>query len=432
MKVKTVLKMTTNKRFIIALLLAGCSVFSGWSQSLPDSLLSYLEVAASNNPEVRQKLYEYQAALQKVAQAGSLPDPELTAGVLLKPMELVNGTQVADLKLMQMFPWFGVLRDAKDEMSLMAKARFEAFRNTKLEVCYDVSSSWYELYKVRRSRDIAEKNLGILTTIERLATIRFQSASGGNSDLADLYRIQMEEGELENKIELLKDQDNSLMARFNGYLDRQPETPVFTPDSIIADTLALSVPDVSDSILKNNPMLTMLDLEKQSYEARSGMVKKMSYPMIGLGLDYSIIGRKEMSASSMNGMDMLMPMVSITLPIYRKKYTAMAKEADLMQKAVSDNYSGTVNSLQAKLWQAIQQYRDARRRFSLYSDQYLLASKTLDIITKSYAVSSAPLTDLLRIRQQAYDYELKKAEALADINIATALLRRMMALSAIH
>jgi len=35
-------------------------------------------------------------------------------------MELVSGNQVADIKLMQMFPWFGVLRNAKDEMSFMA------------------------------------------------------------------------------------------------------------------------------------------------------------------------------------------------------------------------------------------------------------------------------------------------------------------------
>lgn len=431
MTVKTVMemKMETIRKLPLALLLAWCCVFPGLSQSIPDSLAGYLEVASNNNPEVRQKLYEYQAALQKVPQVASLPDPELTAGVLLKPMELVNGTQVADLRLMQMFPWFGVLRSAKDETSLMARAKFEAFRSIKLQVYYDVSSSWYELYKVRKDMEISEKNLEILETIEQLATTRLRSASGTGSDLADIYMIQMEQGELENRIELLKDQANSLTARFNGYLDRQPVTPVFTPDSIMADTLALSLPDIADSIQKNNPMLTMLELEKQSYKARSEMVKKMSYPMIGLGIDYTVTAKKEASVSPMNGMDMIMPMVSVTLPIYRKKYDAMSREAELLQKAVSDDYSATANSLQAELWQAVQQYRDAGRRFKLYGEQYLLASKTLDIITKSYAASSAALADLLRISQQAYDYELKKAEALADINTATALLRRLMALS---
>jgi outer membrane protein TolC len=427
---KTVLKMkkTMSKRFLIIFFLAGCTFFTGWGQHLPDSLASYLEIAAINNHGVRQKLYEYQAALQKVPQAGSLPDPVLTAGVLLKPMELVNGTQIADLKLMQMFPWFGFLRSAKDEMSLMANAKFEIFRDTKLQVYYDVSSSWYELFKVRKSTDISEKNLAILKTIEHLAAIRFQSAVVAGSELADVYRIQMEEGELQNKIALLKDKDYSITARFNGYLDRLPETPVYTTDSLIVDTLAVSLSEISGSILKNNPMLTMLELEKQSYEARAEMVRRMSYPMIGLGLDYSVMGKKEASSSSMNGVDMIMPMVSVTLPLYRKKYDAMVKEADLLRKAVSDNYTDSENSLQAELYQTVQYYRDARRKYDLYSDQYRLASKTLDIIIKSYAASSASLTDLLRIRQQAYDYELEKAEALTDVNTATARLRRLMAL----
>ncbi len=58
-----------------------------------DSLYYYLELAAKNNPTVLQKFYEYQAALQKIPQVGSLPDPELTIGVFLKPMELITGNQ---------------------------------------------------------------------------------------------------------------------------------------------------------------------------------------------------------------------------------------------------------------------------------------------------------------------------------------------------
>ena len=50
------------------------------------------------------KFYEYQAALQKVPQVGGLPDPLLNVGVFIQPMELVDGKEVADLRLMQMFP----------------------------------------------------------------------------------------------------------------------------------------------------------------------------------------------------------------------------------------------------------------------------------------------------------------------------------------
>src|SRR5659263_628049 len=157
-----------------------CSWFVGNGQEQPDSLFNYLGIAAKSNPMVLQKFAEYQAALQKIPQVGGLPDPELNVGVFLSPMELLGGKQVADIRLMQMFPWFGVLKNAKDEMSLMAKAKYELFRDSKLQVFYDVQRTWYELYKVKQNIRILEKNIELLHTIERLAIVRFKAVPTGN------------------------------------------------------------------------------------------------------------------------------------------------------------------------------------------------------------------------------------------------------------
>jgi len=456
-----------------------------------DSLYKYLEIAAKNNPGVLQKFSEYQASLQKIPQIGSLPDPELSAGVFLSPMELVSGNQVADLRLMQMFPWFGVLRYGKDEMSLMAKAKFELFRDAKLQVFYDVQRTWYELYKTQKDISISEKNIEILKLIERLALVRFKSASlessaastqstttssvsssgtststsgmqtigggqsntgssgsnkpssmqtgtmgssSGSSGLADIYRIQIESSDLENNIALLNNQQNSIIAKFNTYLNRSVKSTVHTYENITRDSLEFSLTAVSDSILAHNPMLGMLDFEKQSLEARKKMVTRMGYPMVGLGLNYSIISKSPtaMGTPDMNGKDMIMPMVVFTLPIYRKKYTAMQNEAELLKTATSEKYQSTANSLQAEYYQAILLYQDAQRRIKLYENQFQLASKSLDLMLKSYSTSTSGLTDVLRVRQQTLDYELKQVEAVADFNTAIAWLKRLMAYSQIQ
>jgi outer membrane protein TolC len=195
------------------------------------------------------------------------------------------------------------------------------------------------------------------------------------------------------------------------------------------DSVKLSLAAVSDSMLANNPMLGMLGYEKQSIEARKKMVTRMGYPMVGLGVNYTLISKSEMSTSSMNGKDMIMPMVTVTLPIYRKKYNAMRDEADLMRRATSQNYQATSNSLQAEYYQAVQLYQDAERRIKLYYNQYQLASRSLDLMLKSFSVSGASLTDVLRIRQQTLDYELKQVEAVADFNTSVAWLKRLMAFS---
>jgi len=475
-------------------------------QNYPDSLLSYLEMAAANNPMVMQKLKEYQASLRKIPQAGSLPDPELSAGIFLMPMELVNGRQYAELKLMQMFPWFGVLRNARDEMSLMASARYEEFRNAKLNVFYEVQTTWYELYKVRKEISVTEENIDILSSIEQIALVRFRAAPGsvsqisgqggssspgakgtasgmsatgsqstmsgmgagtaamagsttgsgsvpgsgitsgsgmnmasgssgsmgtmgGNtgSGLADLYRIQIEVAELKNKINLLTNSEEALVARFNGYLDRPPQVPVFTTEEVSENSLKIPLTLLPDSINARNPMLAMLDYERKAWEARERMAAGMGLPMTGLGISYAPIGRSAMSVSEMNGRDMIMPMISLTLPVYRKKYRAMRDEAELMQEAAALNRRATATSLQTEYYEALRMYNDAQSRKELYETQFTLASRSFDLLLKGYSAATSDLTDVLRLQQQTLDYHLGLVDAVADRNIAVARLNKLMA-----
>ena len=406
----------------IVVLITGLII--GLTTSAQDSLSYYLSLAAKNNPDILQKYYEYEAALQKALQVGSLPDPELNMGVFLNPMELVSGNQVADLRLMQVFPWFGTLKAAKDEMSLMANAKYESLRDAKLQVFFEMQRTWFELCRVEQNIGISEKNINVLRTIERLALREFQT---GGSGLVDLYRIQIEIGDLENNIALLKNQQNTLVAQFNSYLNRPVITPVSVPNTLLANTLEISLLAVSDSMLANNPMLGMLQYEQHSLDSRKAMVTKMGYPMIGLGVNYSVINKNAMSTSAMNGKDMIMPMVTVTLPIYRKKYKAMQTEADLSKAVTAQSYTASANSLKTEYYQAVQLYQDAQRRVTLYVSQSLLAGKSLEVMIKSFTASGSGLTDILRVRQQALDYDYKQVEAVTDNNIAIAWLKRLTA-----
>lgn len=454
-----------------------------------DSLMKYMRIAGENNPLVMQRLNEYRASLEKVQQVGALPDPELTTGVFLSPMELLGGNQVAELSLMQMFPWFGVLKNSKDEMNLMAQANYESFKDARAELYYNVQRTWYQFYLLKEEINIAEKNMELLRTIERLALTRFRqspgtrssgqtsgtqnseqssgssmsqgglgntgapggmgtmgasgsslsqggsgnmgassgmSASATGGTLSDLYRIQIEIADLENRIALLKNSTATMRAQFNALLNRPLDVPVYSPDTLTADTLEVALDAIADSMLRNNPMLAMIDFEQQSIEARRLMNSRMGYPMVGVGLNYSIISESMMSTSEMNGNDMIMPMVKVTLPLYRKKYKALQKEAVLLKTASDNSYQATANTLKAEIYSAVQAYLDARLLMELYRNQHNLAQKSLELMIRDFSVSGAALTDILRVRQQTLDYEFRQAEALADYNTAVAYIRRLM------
>jgi cobalt-zinc-cadmium efflux system outer membrane protein len=82
--------MKPNKKILLTVIVLGSWLVSQ-GQQYPDSLLKYLELAAKNNPAVLQKFTEYQIALQKIPQVGSLSDPVLVC--FLSRWSLSTGTR---------------------------------------------------------------------------------------------------------------------------------------------------------------------------------------------------------------------------------------------------------------------------------------------------------------------------------------------------
>ena len=458
--------MKNYKVLLISLILAQ------YSFAQTDSLAAYLQIAALNNPSVQQKWSEYQAALQKVPEVGSLPDPSLNLGFFLKPMELLGGNQVADLQLMQMFPWFGVLKNAKDEMSLMAKASLASVQAAKLQVFYDVRSTWYALYQNREQLRLTQQNLDLLKQLERLALSRYRSGassgsvavsnstasmpakvvSSGNSmsvmtgsgssptpsavpmaappmggqavgGLSDVYALQLQEQELVNNLETLNDEFLNVQYRFNKLLNRSVEISIVPPVKKPEDPLQ----PPADSALKNNPMLLMLSFERESLEARRKMSDRMGYPMVGVGLKYSVLSKNPTSSSMMNGQDMLMPMLSVSLPIYRKKYHAVQQETEWLKTASVQKYASTLNELQSDYQDALLNYRDAQRRLQLYDRQKELTENTYQLQLKRFASSTGSLAELQALSRQLLDYSQKRLNASVDGLLAQAKIRLLTA-----
>lgn len=127
---------------------------------------------------------------------------------------------------------------------------------------------------------------------------------------------------------------------------------------------------MTDSIILANPMLSMLEAEANAYKAKAIMDKKMSYPMFGIGLQYSVVGKSDnaMVMPDMNGMDMVMPMFKISIPIFRKKYNAQQRESKHYRQASELKYENTLNQLQAEYQTVKQQLADAARKVSLYKN----------------------------------------------------------------
>lgn len=259
------------------------------------------------------------------------------------------------------------------------------------------------------------------------------SMGSGNSmgGMSDVLRIQMEKVELENTLASLLSQRKAAEAAFNTLLNRPLETPISVPDSLVRLPLLWSEPMAIDSAISNNPMLTMLEAEGNAYRAKAEMDKKMSYPMLGIGLQYSLIGKNPAdmtmgSMSGMNGKDMFMPMLKISLPIFRKKYNAQQRESKHYWKSSELKYENTKNQLQAEYIRLTQQLEDVARKIDLYQKQYDLSLATYQLIVREFSTGSTTLTDVIQVERQMLDYHLKKSEAIAEYNTQIAGIEKLV------
>lgn len=411
-------------KIIILFLLGFQSVV--FSQTLDE----YLKIAAENNPELKAYFNDYMAGMQRVPQVGALPDPELSVGFFLQPMERFMGNEQANFQLMQMFPWFGMLGTQKDEASKMALARYEVFRDAKNSLFFQVKNTWYEMYRLEEEIRITKENMDILKKYERLALIRFQSAASmgaGSSGMSDVLRVRMEVKELQNTLALLESSRKPLQVTFNKLLNRGINESITIADTLTISPLSIDKLALLDSITQNNPMLKMLDAEEEVYELQQKMAKLQGRPMFGVGVEYMLMSPRVGDGMSMGGHDMVMPMVSLTIPIFRKKYKASQKEAEFKELAVQQRKENTANQLAVEWSTALRDLDDANRRSKLYEEQSELAKQTLDLLMTAYATSGRDFEEVLRVQQQLLDYQLELINAIVDQHNTIALLENIAA-----
>jgi outer membrane protein TolC len=451
-----------------------------------DSLPHYLNIAATNSPAVKAAALTYHAAMQKIPQAGALQDPQLDAGFFLQPMEIIDGNQIADVKIMQMFPWFGARKAARTEARHMANMALEQLRETRDNLLLAVYTQWFALCRMKQQLRNNRENKKLLTHLEELALRKFEApptaakglraseykktadpVSGGqagamnmspptpnpaapmppmpqmsqmtpqeNGGMSEVLQIQLEIAEIENNMENILSEIQAGKALFNALLNRPPESAVTLPDTLTQIPFLPDIAAAKTLIASRNPMLNMLSEEASAYQAKAVMDRKMSYPMFGVGLQYMLINKKQanpmtdngMSAmNSMNGRDMIMPMLSVSIPVYRSKYRAQQRETALLRQASREKYLDAQNMLNAELYRAKHLLDAAARQISLYRKQTALAQTTFDLMIQEFASGKTGLANLIQIQRQLLDYELKTAEAVADYNSTAAGILKLTA-----
>ncbi|WP_339794277.1 TolC family protein [uncultured Imperialibacter sp.] len=398
--------------YIILILTAGATQ----AQTLEE----YQQMAAENNPGLKATHKAFEAALEQVSQASGLQDPNLTVSAFGQMIETRVGPQKARFSLSQMFPWFGTLKAQGHLAALMAESKYQAFLDERNRLYYQVAAAYYPLYELNAFKTIEADNIRLLESYKAIATAKFSSGSG---TMVDVLRVDIMLQSANTRLTILDKEEASLKTTFNNLLNRDIGENIVVIDSLAVDD-ALTA---DDSLPATHPRIAELELKIEGSQAAEYAARKQGLPKLGVGLDYIIVGeRTDFAAGAAppadNGKDAIMPMVSVSLPVFRKKYRAAVKEAQLMQESYAFQKQATVNALATDYEVTRFELAQQRELIGLYEGQSTQTDRMLELLFTAYSNSEADFEEVLATEQQLLQYRKMKVEAAAAYQVALAKL----------
>ena len=361
----------------------------------------YIFYALEHNPRLAAALAEWQAALERVPQARTLPDP-----VLSYQLESMQDRQQHQVMVTQALPWFGKLDLRAEVAQAEAEAARQRYEAEKLAVAREVRDAYDEYYYLARAIVVVGENRDLMKYLEEVVRARYAASAASHPDV---IRAQVELGKLDDEVRTLVDSRSASAARLNAELNRPAESPLPWPRALAEEPVEASDGRLLEILRENNPELKALDFQVAREERMIRLAEKDYYPDLMLGAGYM---REQMSGG---GEDGVMAMVGATLPIWRAKYAAGVREAERRHDATVKRRADRANRLAAQAVKVAYRLRDARRKIDLYGNTLLpKAEESLKATETSFRGSQATFTDLIDAERILLEFRLAYERSLAD------------------
>ena len=384
------------------------------TEPLPEAprLADYLAYAAKNNPGLEAAFNRWKAALERVPQVRSLPDPRFTYKYFIEKVETRVGPQRHSFTLAQTFPWFGKLDlrgEAAGQAALAAKERYEA---VKLALFYRVKEACYEYAYLARAIEIVRENRDLAKYFESVARMRYKVAAAKHPDV---IRAQVELAKLDDRLAALEELRSPVAARVNAALNRSIDAPVPWPENMPRERIAPSDKQLLAWLETDNPELGALQHEIERERRGIELAAKNYYPDVTVGMMYIGTDKARMHGVSDSGKDPVAATVSVNLPIWHKKYDASRREALARYKSAVKTKMDRGNRLKSEAKMALYRFQDAERKIDLYRDTLLpKARQSMKVTEAAFRVGKATFLELVDSQRVMLEFQLVLEGSLAD------------------
>ena len=219
--------------------------------------------------------------------------------------------------------------------------------------------------------------------------------------------------------DVLQQQFLAEQTNLNNLLNRDDAMSVQLIDELIIPSEDV---EINLGELALHPELLKYDKLYKSVEQSELLNQKESSPMIGFGLDYIPVSERTDMNLIDNGKDIVMPMVSVSIPIFNKKYKSISKQNELQQQEINYQKQERLNSLETLLDKAIKERISARISYVTQTKNLKQAKDAEGILIKSYETGTIDFNDVLDIQELQLKFQMNQIESIKTYYVQTAII----------
>ncbi|HNN15537.1 MAG TPA: TolC family protein [Accumulibacter sp.] len=397
---------------VVVVSLALSSMVRAQEAKLGSSVEGLLQAAMDRNPEIASMRFDADAAAERVAPAGALPDPKLRTELRditrmgeQNPTLLPGRVGSTRYLLMQDLPWMGKRGLKREVAESQAQAARSRAAGAWVELAGKIKTTYAELYYLDQNERLSREILDLMARLEKVAQVRY---AGGLAAQQDVIRAQVEQSTMRNELIALDAERRQLQARLNALVGRPTAETLAAPEQIRA---LPSLEQVNFAALErrarlNNPLLRTEESQIRAAEKNRELTYKNRYPDFNVGIS------PIQYQGSIKEWEL---MVEMNIPLQQESRRAQERESEAMLAAARSRQEVVMNQVLADLYANVAGFESARRTLALTTESLLPQSElNFRSAMAGYQTGKVDFATLLDAQRQIRQTKLNQIKAGVD------------------
>jgi outer membrane protein, heavy metal efflux system len=392
-----------------------------WAAPNDPILERYIDLALTQNPRVAAAQSGADAALQRLPQAGALPQPMLGFGV--KDLNLDGGLHDDDMtgrwvSLEQPFPFPGTLRSKQKAARGMSEMAAADADETRAMLTLEVKEMYYEWAYLRAAQDAVRASKNLMQQSLKQTTTAYSVGMGSQTDV---LRAQTEVAKFDLELAELAQKEESAVANLNICCVLPPGVTTTPPPPLSYEPMDIPYDSLLAMIEQNSPAARAADARVGAARFEVETARFDFYPGFTLGLEYMLQGRGEAKV------DRISFMGGLTLPLYWKQsQSPQLAEKRIEGRRAEEERKNTLNDLRYQLKDLYAKTTSLKAQIEIY-DQSLLpqAEQTVAAARAGYVSGKVSFMDLLSHQTLLLQVRRERFMKISDYNITWAKIEAL-------